>query len=222
MADTGELSKQRRNIVASLEKLGYLSDSLAKRAMLRVKREDFVPKAYAASAYIDMPLPIPGGGTISAPHMHAISLSALGLRPGDKFLEIGAGSGIVLAYANEIVGKKGKVFGIEFDKITYEFCRENLAEAGIEKKVMLILGDGSEGLLREALFDKVLISAASPAVPEPIREQVKVGGVVVAAIGPPNGDQELVCFTKKKSGAWSKRSVGGVVFVPLVGKYGWK
>jgi len=154
--------------------------------------------------------------------MHAISLSALKFKRGEKFLEVGAGSGIVLAYAKEIVGEKGKVFGIEFVKETYEFAKENLKKAGYEKKVKMIHGDGSQGLPEEAPFDKVLISAASPDVPEPIKRQVKVGGVVVAVIGPPQGDQDLIYFEKKKDGSWIKKNLGAVIFVPLVGKFGWK
>jgi protein-L-isoaspartate(D-aspartate) O-methyltransferase len=222
MATANNFVMQRRNVLNSLEKLGYLPDRKVKRAMMKVRREDFVPREFVNSAYLDMPLQIPGGGTISAPHMHAISLSALKLRRGEKFLEVGAGSGILLAYAKEIVGNEGKVFGIEFVKETYNFAKENLKRSGYEKKVKLIHGDGSQGLPNEAPFDKVLISAASPDVPEPIKEQVKAGGIVVAVIGPPRGDQELVYFEKKKNGTWTKKNIGGVIFVPLVGKYGWK
>jgi protein-L-isoaspartate(D-aspartate) O-methyltransferase len=222
MALTQELAKQRRNVVTSLERLGYLPDPKVKRAMLKVKREDFVPEENIASAYIDMPLSIPGGGTISAPHMHAISLCALKLKPGEKFLEVGAGSGIILAYAKEIVGMEGKVFGIEINKESYKFAKENLKRAGYEKKVKMIHEDGSQGLPEEAPFDKVLISAASPQLPEPIKEQVKVGGVVVAVVGPPYGEQELVYFEKTKDGSWKSKNLGGVIFVPLLGKFGWK
>src|SRR3989344_5896414 len=147
--------KQRRNVVTSLERLGYLTDPAVRRAMLKVRREDFVPEEYLASAYIDTPLPIPGGGTISAPHMHAISLSALKLERGEKFLEVGAGSGILLAYAKEVVGKGGKVFGIEFNKESYEFAKENLKRAGYAKKVTLIHGDGSQELPEKSPFDKI-------------------------------------------------------------------
>ena len=217
-----ELAKQRRKVVESLEKLGYLPDPKVKRAMLKVKREDFVPRENIASSYLDMPLPILGGGTISALHMHAISLCALKLKAGEKFLEVGSGSGILLAYAKEIIGVKGKIFGIEISKDSYEFAIENLKRAGYEKKVKMIHGDGSQGLPEEAPFDKVLISAASPNIPEPIKEQVKVGGVVVAVVGPPHGDQELVYFEKMKDGIWKKKNLGGVIFVPLVGKFGWK
>ena len=221
MADVSEFAKQRRNVVASLERLGYLTDEKVKKSITKVRREDFVPKEYFESAYIDTPLSIPGNATISAIHMHAISLSALKLKSGEKFLEIGAGSGILLAYVKEIVGQKGKVFGIEFSKETYEFAKENLDRAGYANKVKLICGDGSQGLPDEAPFDKVLISAASPDVPEPIKEQVKAGGVVVAVIGPPRGDQELVCFEKKNDGSWKKKNLGGVIYVPLLGKFGW-
>jgi len=221
VATANELAKQRRNIVTSLEKLGYLLDPKVKSAMLKVKREYFVPKEYFESAYIDTPLPIPGGGTISAPHMHAISLCALKLKTSDSFLEIGAGSGILLAYAKEIVGPKGKVFGIEINKESYEFAKENLKRASYEKKVKLVHGDGSQGLPEHAPFDKVLISAASPSIPQPVKEQVKAGGIVVAVIGPPRGDQELVYFEKKKDGSWKSKNLGPVIFVPLKGRFGW-
>jgi len=222
MTPAQELAKQKRNIVESLEKLGYLPDAKVKRAMLKIRREDFVPKEYFSSAYIDIPLPIPGGGTISALHMHAISLCALKLKAGEKFLEIGAGSGILLAYVKEIIGAKGKVFGIEINKESYDFGMENLEKTGYGKKVKMILGDGSQGLPEEAPFDKVLISAASPSIPEPIKEQLKVGGVVVAVVGPPRGDQELVYFEKMKDGSWKSKNLGGVIFVALRGRFGWQ
>lgn len=222
MAIDDELAKQRKNLIENLEKFGYIKDSRIKRAMLKVKRENFVAMEYFASAYVDVALPIPGGASISQPTVHAMSLSALKLNQGEKFLEIGAGSGIVLAYAKEIIGTKGKVFGIEFNKETYEFAKENLKKAGYWKKVKLIRGDGSLGLPDKSPFDKVLISAASPDVPEPIKEQVKAGGIVVAVIGPPRGNQELVYFEKKKDGSWIKKNLGGVIYVPLLGKYGWK
>jgi protein-L-isoaspartate(D-aspartate) O-methyltransferase len=217
-----EYEKQRKQIVESLEKIGYIKTISVKNAMLKIKREDFVSLEYKENAYIDTPLPIPGDQTISALHMHAISLEALELKPGEKFLEIGSGSGIILAYAKEIVGEKGKVFGIELVKETYEFGKENLKRAGYWNKVKLIHGDGSLGLPKEAPFDKILISAASPKIPPPLIKQLNLGGRIIAIIGTHHGDQNLVYLEKTKEGKLKSKTLLPVVFVPLKGKYGFK
>jgi protein-L-isoaspartate(D-aspartate) O-methyltransferase len=217
-----DFEKQRKQIVESLEHLGYIKSQAVKKSMLKIRREDFVPKEYLRDAYIDTPLPIPGNATISALHMHAISLENLDLKPGDKVLEVGAGSGILLAYAREIVGEKGKVIGIEINPETYEFAKKNLKKTRYWNKVKLVLGDGSLGLPKEAPFDKILISAAAPDFPKPLIEQLKVGGIILGMIGSPGGHQELVRGEKMKDGKLRKQNLGGVIFVPLKGKYGWK
>lgn len=212
--------EQRKQIVKNLERMKYIKTQTVKRAMLKVRRENFVQSEIREDAYFDMPLPIPGGATISAPHMHAISLQALELKPGDKFLEVGAGSGILLAYAKEIVGENGKIFGIEFDRETYEFGEENLKKTGYWNRVKLILGDGSLGLPNEAPFDKILVSAASPDIPKPLIQQLKPDGKIVAVVGG-TGEQNLVSLGKK-GGKIEKKDLLPVIFVPLKGKYGWK
>lgn len=153
--------------------------------------------------------------------MHAISLEALNLKPGDKFLEVGAGSGIIQAYAYEIIGKKGKVIGIEINKETYEFGKKNLEKADY-KNVKFILGDGSIGLPEEAPFNVILISASSPQVPPPLIEQLKTNGRIVAVIGSPYGEQNLVYFKKTKNNKIIKKVLLPVIFVKLQGQYGWK
>jgi len=154
--------------------------------------------------------------------MHAISLEALELKRGEKFLEVGAGSGILLAYAYEIIKSKGKVFGIEIIPETYKFGKENLKKAGYSNKVSLILGDGSLGLPEYAPFDKILVSAACPDIPKPLMEQLKTPGRIVAVVGSPVGEQELVLVEKTKNGKVKRKSLLPVVFVKLTGKYGWK
>jgi protein-L-isoaspartate(D-aspartate) O-methyltransferase len=212
-------AEQRKQIVENLGRIGYIKTQGVKKAMLKVKRENFVLDEIKEDAYADIPLPIPGGATISAPHMHAISLESLELKSGDKFLEVGAGSCILLAYAKEIVGK-GEIIGIEFDKETYEFGKENLKKTGYWNKVKLILGDGSLGLPEEAPFDKILVSAASPDIPEPLIQQLKSDGKIVAVIGGVGG-QKLVSL-EKKGEKIKKKDLLSVIFVPLKGKYGWK
>jgi protein-L-isoaspartate(D-aspartate) O-methyltransferase len=212
--------EQRKQVVENLDRMGYIKTQAMKKAMLKVRREEFVPEEIKEDSYLDIPLPIPGGATISAPHMHAISLEALELKTSDKFLEVGAGSGILLVYAKEIVGENGKVFGIEFDSDTYEFGKENLEKTGYWNKVKLILGDGSLGLPKEAPFDKIMVSAASPDIPKPLIKQLKPDGKIVAVVGGA-GEQNLVSL-EKKGGKIEKKELLPVIFVPLKGKYGWK
>jgi len=216
-----DFKEQRERIVESLERIGYVKSPAVKKAMLKVRRENFVPSESSENAYLDTPLPIPGNATISAPHMHAISLETLKLKPEDKFLEIGAGSGIMQAYVYEIVGKKGKVIGIEINKETYEFGMKNLERAGYTN-IRFIIGDGSEGLGEEAPFDKILVSAACPDIPKPLIKQLKQDGIILAVVGSAYGDQQLVSLTKSREGKSVRKNLLPVIFVPLKGKYGWK
>lgn len=217
---TEHFDKQRKLVVDNLEKMCYIQTKEIKKAMMKVRREEFVDPEYKNDAYIDTPLPIPGGVTISAPHMHAIFLSALKLKKGDKFLEVGAGSGVVLAYAKEVVCEEGKVIGIEFVPEAFEFARNNLKRTGYLKKVKLILGDGSKGLPDEAPFDKILISASCPEIPRPLIEQLKPGGILLAPVGAV--DQELIYLEKTKDGEIITKNLGGVIFLRLRGQFGFK
>ena len=217
-----DFEKQRTDIVKHLGKIGYIKDPKIKKAMLKVKREQFVLPDYKQNAYVDMPLPIPGDATISALHMHAIFMSSVKLKAGDKVLEVGAGSGILLAYIKEVVGSKGKVVGIEFTPETYEFAKKNLKKSGYEKKVKLILGDGSKGVPEESPFDKIIVSAACPEIPRPLIKQLKRGGILVAPVGGISSGQDLIYLEKTKKGETIRKNLGGVIFVPLVGRYGYK
>ena len=213
--------KERSNLVKNLEIQDYIKSARVKRVMLKAPRELFVSLKYYNDAYLDEPLPIPGGQTISAPHMHVITLSELHLKPNDKVLEVGSGSGILLAYIRELVGEKGKVVGIEINKETYSFAKDNLKKAGYND-VILIHGDGSKGYPKHAPYDKIVVSAASPDIPKPITEQLKTSGVLLITIGSPFGDQHLIKVKKTKTGELIKKELLPVVFVPLRGKYGWK
>jgi protein-L-isoaspartate(D-aspartate) O-methyltransferase len=220
-----ELEKQRKMLIESLVANSQIKSEQVKKAMMKVKRELFVLSDYKQNAYQDIPLPISSdaeGGTISQPTVHAMTLEGLRLKKGEKVLEIGCGSGILVAYIKEIVGRKGEVFGVEISKETCEFAKNNLKNSGYDKKIKLILGDGSVGLKEYAPFDKIVISAAAPSLPEPIRKQTKIGGIIVAVIGTSNYNQELIQFEKNDDETFSKRNLGGVVFVPLRGEYGMK
>lgn len=212
--------KEKDQLIKSLELSGYIKSSKVKKAMLKVPRELFVPEKYYDQAYSDTPLSIPGNQTISASHIHGITLENLKLKEGDKFLEIGAGSGIMLAYARELVGKKGKVIGIEINKETYEFGKNNLEKSGY-KDIILIHGDGSLGYPKYAPYDKIVVSAASPDIPKPIIEQLKPSGTLLIVIGSPYGEQTLIKIKKTKTGKLIRKEILSVIFVELKGKYGW-
>jgi len=198
-------------LIEEYKRLGYLRSKKVEKAFRKVRREFFVPEEFKDQAYIDAPLPIPGGVTISAPHMHVICLEELDLKRGEKFLEVGAGSGIFLAYAYEIIKRKNRVFGIEINEETYKFALKNLERAGYSDKVKIFLGDGGLGLESEAPFDKILVSAAAPDFPKPLIQQLKVGGIILAIIG--YHEQYLVKGIKKSGNEIERRAIL---------RYGWK
>jgi protein-L-isoaspartate(D-aspartate) O-methyltransferase len=136
-------------------------------------------------------------------------------------LEVGFGSGILLAYTKEVVGAKGKVVGIEISPDVYIFGKRALERAGYDKKVRLILGDIKNGSLGNDKFDRIFVSATAPEVPKPLLELLKPEGMLIAPVGDAYGDQQLVLVLKTK-GKLLMKSLGPVAFVPLRGEHGFK
>ena len=174
-----EYEEQRRRLVELLVEEGALFDEYARQAMLRVPREEFVPEHLRHMAYIDEPLPIGHGQTISAPSMVAIMTSHLKARPGHKVLEIGTGSGYQAAVLAEIVGDEGHVYTVERIPELAEMARRNLERTGYAKRVTVIVGDGSQGYRDKAPYDRIIVTASSPDIPRPLIEQLKPGGILV-------------------------------------------
>ena len=145
---------------------------------------------------------------------------ALELRLGMKVLEVGAGSGYHAATIAEIVGDTGRVFAIEYLDKLVAVARNNLIRAGYADRVTLVQGDGSLGYAGRAPYDRILVTAAAPETPPPLLEQLKSDGILVVPVGGRMFPQELVQVRKKPDGALEQNSMGGVAFVPLVGKYG--
>jgi protein-L-isoaspartate(D-aspartate) O-methyltransferase len=207
--------EERRRMVELLRTYGVSEKVL--EAMMRVKRHLFVPQHLRDQAYGDYPLPIGEGQTISAPHMVAMMCDYLELKKGEKVLEIGAGSGYHAAVIAEIIGEEGHVYAIERIKWLVEFSRENLKRAEY-KHVTVMLGDGTLGLPEHAPYDKISVTCAAPDVPPPLLEQLKVGGKMVIPIG--RYMQELY-LVEKRNGVEKERKCD-VVFVPLIGRYGFR
>lgn len=187
------------------------------QAMSKVPREIFVPDEAKFRAYDDTPLPIGHGQTISAPHMVAIMCDLLDLQKGMTILEVGGGSGYHAAVMAEIIGPEGHVYSVERVPELVSQAREALKRAGI-LNVTVIEGDGSNGLPEHAPYDRISVAATAPAVPEPLKEQLKVGGKLIIPVGV--GYQELLLVTRKNGFVVEEKM--GVVFVPLIGEHGFK
>jgi protein-L-isoaspartate(D-aspartate) O-methyltransferase len=221
-----DFEKKRRELIESLIKRGILTKPKVIQAMVKVPRHLFVPENAESSAYIDSPLSIGKGQTISAPHMNAMMCEYLELKEGDKVLEIGTGSGYHAALCAELVApensqKPGHVFTIERHKELVKQAEINLKNAGYQNTVSVIHGDGTLGYPKEAPYDKILVTAASPEkVPPPLKEQLKEKGILCIPAGSKSWGQNLYIVTKEGSKFESKK-ITGVRFVPLIGKYGY-
>lgn len=220
-----DFEEKRKKLVENLKNRDFLTKNDVIRAMLKVPRHEFLPKDAQSSAYIDSPLSIGLGQTISAPHMNAMMCELLELKEGDKVLEVGTGSGYHAALCAEIVAPEdsrnpGHVYTLERHLKLADSARESLINAGYGDFITVIHGDGTLGYPKEAPYDKILVTASSPKkVPPPLKEQLKDGGILCIPAGSKEYGQDLYIVTKKENNFDSKR-ITGVRFVPLVGKYG--
>lgn len=192
-----------------------ITDQKVIKAFKAVPRELFILKAFLHEVYGDYPLPIPAAQTISQPTTVAIMTQALELKPDDKVLEIGTGSG----YQAAIISRMAKeVISTEIISELVVFSKNNLAAAGI-KNVKVLCRDGSKGYEDEAPYDKIIITAATPEILPHILKQLKTGGILVAPIGQVYS-QEMLKIKKGKYGKLTIKNLGSFVFVPLRGKHG--
>jgi len=145
---------------------------------------------------------------------------ALELRFGNKVLEVGAGSGYHAATVAEQIGPQGRVYTIELVPDLVKVARSNLEKAGYSDRVTLVQGDGSLGYPDRAPYDRIVVTAAAPRIPQPLVRQLVLGGVLVIPVGGRLFPQELVKVRKDEKGRIERTSLGGVAFVPLIGKEG--
>jgi len=184
-------------------------------AFLKVRREEFFLENMKNLSYIDSAFPIGYGQTISQPSTIAAMLELLDAKPSQKVLEVGAGSGYVLALLSEIVGKNGRVIGIERVPELAKRANHTLKNLGY-KNIDVVLSDGSKGLKNEAPFDRILVSAACPKVPDELIKQLAPGGRIVAPVGSRWMQQMQVIEKDLQGNTKSFFAPGYFVFVPLV------
>ena len=199
------------------------------KAMRSVPRGNFLPENMQSYSAVDTPLPIGFGQTVSAPHMVSIMNEALQLEIGQKVLEIGAGSGWHAATIAEIVAPSdtprsewGHVYTTEIIEGLAEFARKNVRNAGYSDRITIICTDGSMGYPEKAPYDRIIVTAAAPDVPQPLIEQLKPNGIMLIPVGTVHLFQSLIKITKSADGKIKRENLGGVAFVPLTGRYGHK
>jgi protein-L-isoaspartate(D-aspartate) O-methyltransferase len=186
-------------------------------AMRQVPREAFVAEALAEFAYEDAPLPIEEGQTISQPYIVALMIEAAEVKPGDRVLDVGTGSGYAAAVLSRIAGE---VYAIERHGTLVEFAKRRFEQLGY-RNIKIRHGDGTLGWADAAPFDAILVAAGGPEIPEALRTQLKVGGRLVMPIGLLEHQQRLVKVVRDGERDFHEEDLGPVMFVPLVGAFGW-
>jgi protein-L-isoaspartate(D-aspartate) O-methyltransferase len=183
-------------------------------AMRRVPREAFVPPEMADEAYEDRPLPIQLGQTISQPYVVALMAAEVEPEPDHRILEIGTGSGYGAAVLSHVAAE---VYTVERHRALADQARERLARLGMGN-VTVLHGDGTRGWPEHAPYDGIVVTAGATAVPEALRRQLRVGGVLLIPVGEHPPSQTLLKIRRTGEDRFSEEDLGGVSFVPLVGE----
>jgi protein-L-isoaspartate(D-aspartate) O-methyltransferase len=193
-----------------------IRDARVLQALREVPRHLFVPADQRPHAYEDRALPIANGQTISQPYIVAVMTELLEPRADDRVLEIGTGSGYQTAILARLASE---VVSIERHQGLAESARRLFEELGITN-VDIRVGDGSEGVPAAAPFDRILVTAGAPAVPEVLKDQLVVGGRFVVPVGPPG--YQLLTVVDRTSTGFEQGERDACTFVPLIGRHGWK
>ena len=212
-----DFSKQREEMVERQLVERGIRDERVLEAMRVVPREVFVPERHRELSYRDGPLPIEDGQTISQPYIVALMIEAMDLGPGDRVLEVGAGSG----YAAAVLGRTaGRVFAVEYHGTLAGLAADRMEELGYDN-VEVRHGDGTRGWEEQAPFDGILVSAGGPDAPPTLLKQLAIGGTMVIPVGDRTRSQELLRIRRTGEHEYDEESLGRVQFVPLVGSEGW-
>ncbi len=210
-----EYRKERAHLAAELASQG-IDDRRVLAAVEKVPRHRFVPEHLRPWAYVDRPLPIGKGQTISQPYIVALSLQALRIQPGERALEVGTGSGYQAALLAEI---GAQVFSVERHGELAESARVLLVELGYAG-VHIRVGDGTLGWPEQAPFVGIVVSAGAPTVPRALQEQLAPGGRLVVPVG--DRWRQDLWLVERTDGEWRRSYLCPCAFVPLVGEGGWR
>lgn len=211
--DTYKTRGLRNKLVKLLENKG-ITDLRVLQAIAKVPRHVFFENALLDHAYQDKAFPIGEGQTISQPYTVAFQTEKLEIKPKDKVLEIGTGSG----YQATILLELGAlVYTIEYNKVLFEKTKKFLPEMGY--KPYFFQGDGSKGLPSKAPFDKIIVTAGAPVLPEALTDQLAEGGILIIPIG--NREKQTMVRIRKKNGKLVREDFDYFAFVPLLGEKGW-
>ncbi|TSC82113.1 MAG: protein-L-isoaspartate(D-aspartate) O-methyltransferase [Parcubacteria group bacterium Gr01-1014_20] len=203
----------KNELIRALVDWGYLKNPLILKAFEEIDRKDFIPKNLEFEAYKNEPVPIGRGQTISQPLTVAFMLELLDPKPGEKILDIGAGSGWQSALLGNIVGEKGKVIAVERILPIKALAEENISKYSFTSRgtVKVIWKNAAGGVPEEAPYDKIIAAASAEAIPEVWKDQLKIGGCIVAPVG-----GSIVVINKKSEKDFETEEYQGFRFVPLV------
>lgn len=209
MKDTHKHQGLRNQLATVLEAKG-ISDAKVLEAVRKIPRHLFIDSSFEAHAYQDKAFPIAAEQTISQPYTVAFQSQTLEIKPGEKVLEIGTGSGYQTAVLLEM---KAEVYSIERQQELFKRTSLFLPKLGYRAK-KLIFGDGYKGLPEVAPFDKIIVTAGAPFVPKPLLSQLKVGGRLLIPVG--DSTQIMTLFIRKSPKEFEKHELGDFAFVPML------
>jgi protein-L-isoaspartate(D-aspartate) O-methyltransferase len=212
-----DFAGERAQMVARQLRNRGIRDERVLRAMGSVPREVFVETEDRSLAYADEALPIEAGQTISQPFMVARMTELLDVQPGDRVLEIGTGSGYQAAVLAEL---GAYVTSIERQAALVPTARARLRDLGLGDRVKIRVADGSLGDPTGAPWDGIIVTAAAPAVPQALREQLAEGGRLAIPVGP--RDRQVLMIVTRHGDEWVEEPDGACVFVPLIGAGGFE
>jgi protein-L-isoaspartate(D-aspartate) O-methyltransferase len=216
MADAIPFESERRAMIENQLRRRGIHDPRVLDAMFQVPRHEFVVPGLVGRAYEDRPLPIGDTATISQPYIVAAMTEAAQIQPGEKALEVGAGSGYQVAILAQL---GAKVYAVERNPNLVEAAHRRLTRLGYEG-IEIVCGDGTEGYAAEAPYQVIMVTAGSPTkIPQPLLDQLDDGGRLVIPVGGPQ--QQELQLVSRHGNDFETKWFGACQFVPLIGKFGW-